>query len=170
MPHALILIQRSLSFPKAVWRAPTTRRTFAPLALPPLVSAALRAWEANFVERGIVEGEADGDGSLLHPPSARTAQERDYAGVFDLAFSQDGVKVRLSQEACVRALRSPRRRSAHLATLRAGEGLRIVLNGKADWPSGRFYYLRDYHLVFCDGLTGSDCPVLRTMDLQANLR
>lgn len=170
MPHALIQIQRSLSFPKAVWRAPTTRRTFAPLALAPLVSAAFRVWEANFVERGIVECEADGDGSLLHPPSARTARELDYAGVFDLAFSQDCVKVRLSREACARALPSPSRRSTHLATLRAGEGLRIILNGKADWPSGRFYYLRDYYLVFCDGLTGSECPELRTMDLQADLR
>ncbi|QOY88348.1 hypothetical protein [Paludibaculum fermentans] len=86
-----------------------------------------------------------------------------------LDFSGTGLNVRLSQEACLQALPSPKRASRHLATLQDGATVRIVLNGKADWPSGRYYYLQDYHVIFRCGAAETGFEEPRTIDLQADL-
>ncbi len=155
--------------PKATWRLRSTRRTLAPLSIESVVAAGLGAWRLDPLSRAIVESEIGPDGALLKPPVVRKAKDRDWSGAFDLQFSGDLVKLKVSQEACRREVYTPRRSSRHIATLRFWEPLRIVLNGKADWSSGRYYYLQDYHVVLCNGSMPTSLSPIRTFDLQADL-
>jgi hypothetical protein len=155
--------------PKATWRLRSTRRSLLPLPLEPLVAAGLSAWQSDPVSPAIIESEIESDGAILKSPVLRKANDRDWSGVFGIQFSGEIVKLKLSQEACRREVYTPRRSSRHIANLRFWEPLRIILNGKADWSSGRYYYLLDYHVILCNALTLESLSPLQTFDLQADL-
>jgi hypothetical protein len=155
--------------PKATWRLRSTRRSLPPLPIEPFVAAGLSAWRSDPISPAIIESEIGPDGEILKSPVFRKAKDRDWSGVFDVQFSGDLVKLKLSQEACRREVYTPRRSSRHIASLRFWEPLRIILNGKADWPSGRYYYLQDYHVVLCNDLTPASFSPIRAFDLQADL-
>ncbi|MGJ5818924.1 hypothetical protein [Paludibaculum fermentans] len=133
------------------------------------VGTVIHGWAASPIERAIVECDVDLDGALLKPPAIRAARDLDCAGVFGFGFTKDSLKVRLDQEACQRMLPSPKRRSRHLANLSQGTAIRVVLNGKADWPSGRYYYLLDFHVIFHGAAATEGIDMRRTFDLQADL-
>ena len=105
----------------------------------------------------------------MTPRAPRGLKHQDAAGIFDLVTTNDQVKLRLSQEACRREVYTPRRSPQYIATLRTWEPIRVIINGKADWHSDRYYYLQDYHVVLCDGPRGESLLPQRTFDFQADL-
>ena len=169
MRLAVLILKRSFSLPKAAWRLQSTRRTLEALDLEPLLAQALRTWDEGSPSPAIIEWEVAPDGTAQGRPSLREADSSDEAGVFELEFVSEGVKLRLSQEACHREVYMPRRPSRHIATLGPWETVRVVLNGKADWPSGRFYYVQDYHVVVCDNRSPERLRTERLLDLQEDL-
>ena len=116
----------------------------------------------------IVELEINLDGVESRPVTIRKARATDASGVFELQFSEGSVRVKLVREAFNRHF-IPRRRSQYLTVLALGEPVRVLLNGRAGWHSGTFYYLHDYHLVLCDDLEGEISLPMRQFDLQADL-
>ena len=154
--------------PKDIWRLAVTRRTLPPLDYGPLILQALQTWPEGGASPVMIEAHVVRDGGALEAAVLRAAKSHDCAAIFELNFSDDRAKLRLSEQACAREVHTPRRRSRQLATLRLWEPVRVVLNGKADWPSGRLYYLLDYHVVLC---SRGPCALLpaRTYDLQADL-
>ena len=164
----MLILKRSYSIPKQVWREAATRRTPPPLVLDPLVEQALSAWTPAG-EAALIEADVQPGGGGLRGLAVRAAREEDASGVFTLSFAGDNIRLRLSQKACRREVCVPRRSSRHLAILELWQPLRLILNGKADWPGGRFYFVQDYHVLLCDP-TPPDClPEVRTFDLQADL-
>ncbi|MBL8235071.1 MAG: hypothetical protein JNL98_41600 [Bryobacterales bacterium] len=137
----------------------------------PLVEQALSPQTAPAPEGNvIVDAEISQDCTHLAKLFARTATTaREFQGALALTFNDGRVKLALNSEACRRELFTPRRPSQHLGTLKPWEPVRVILNGKADWSSGRFYYLQDYHVILCDGPQPQTLPVARTFDLQAHL-
>jgi hypothetical protein len=168
--RAVLILKRAISVPKHIWRLPSTRRALQPLSLEPLVARALEAWEPGLVSPAIVEHDiSEIDGTASRVPVARMAQRDDWAGVFHLSFSEEQVKLKLSHEACRREVISPRRSSQHIAELRLWKPIRVILNGKADWPSGRYYYVRDYHVVLCAEVRPESLGEVQIVDFQADL-
>lgn len=45
----------------------------------------------------------------------------------------------------------------------------MIINGKADWYSDRYYYLQDYHVVLCAAPRGESVLPVRMFDFQADL-
>jgi len=167
--RTILFLKRSLLIPKAVWRVPSTCRTLTPLTLEPLVCAALEDTTCESAQASLIEEEVVADGSATQGRVSRRLKEHDSAAVFDLAVADDSVKMRLNQEACRREVYTPRRSSQFLAVLKPWEPIRVVLNGKADWPSGRIYYVQDYHVILCGPARSCVLLPVRTFDLQADL-
>jgi hypothetical protein len=117
----------------------------------------------------VIESEVSVDGTAILSLLSRGLTEHDSAGVFDFAVTDDAVRVRLSEEACRMAVYTPRRSSQFLAALKPWEPIRVVLKRKADWSSGRYYYLLDYHLVLCDAALSFALLPVRIFDYQADL-
>lgn len=109
------------------------------------------------------------DGSDVTKPVSRKLKEHDSAGVFNFVISGHDVKLRLNQEACGREVYVPRRPSQFLAVLKPWEAIRVILNGKADGHSDRYYYLQDYYVILCDPARTHESIPVRTFDLQADL-
>src|SRR5262249_27241709 len=130
---------------KSIWRLPSTRRMLPPITqLQPLVDKALHVWTVKHASMVLIEGEISEDGSDVRTRVPRLLKPYDSAGVFDLSATDEKVKLRISQEGCRREVHTPRRSSQYLATLRPWEPIRVILNGKADWHSDRYYYLLDH--------------------------
>ncbi len=168
MSITVLILKRSLSIPKAVWRLPATRRTLPPLHLEPLLKGCDLRVSGNGPAE-LIEWEVAADGSEIQTRAQRPLKENDSAGVFDLVFNGGKVKLRLSQEACRREMYTPRRPSQYLTVLDPGEPVRVILNGKADWPSGRYYYLQDYHVILFAGASQRQLLPVRNFDFQADL-
>jgi hypothetical protein len=115
--------------------------------LEPLLETALDVSASAQTSANLIESEATSDGSEVRTRVSRELKNDDSAGVFELSTNAGTVKLRLSQEACRREVYTPRRSSQFLAALQPWEPIRVVLNGKADWPSGRYYYLQDYYVI-----------------------
>jgi len=154
---------------KDLWRVSSTCRTLQPLTLEPLVSAALSDTTCEAPPANLIEYEVSADSSAIQSRISRRLKEHDSAGVFDLAIAGEAVRMRLSQEACRREVYTPRRSSQFLASLKPWEPIRVILNGKADWSSGRFYYLQDYHVILCSPVGSYVLLTVRTFDFQADL-
>jgi hypothetical protein len=130
----------------------------------------LQVWTRTSVSPVIIESDLAQGGTELSTAVPRNAKETDWAGVFELRTTGKEIKLRLSQEACSREVHTPRRSSQYVATLQPWEPIRLILNGKADWPSGRLYYLQDYHVVLCGADScPENLPPVRTFDFQADL-
>jgi hypothetical protein len=167
---SIVILKRSVSLPKSIWRLPSTRRTLPPLTrLQSLLETALHEWAAEDKSPALIEGEISEDGLSVTPRRPRGLKHQDSAGVFDLVTTNDQVKLRLSQEACRREVYTPRRSPQYIATLRMWEPIRVIINGKADWHSDRYYYLQDYHVILCDRPRGESLLAVRTFDFQADL-
>jgi len=166
----IIILKRSASIPKDCWRLPSTRRTLPALTLlESLLNAALLVWTPQDGSPTLIESEVGEDGIDVKTRVARALKDDDSAGVFDFRITGQKVKLRLSQEACQREVFTPRRSSQFLTDLKPWSPIRVILNGKADWHSGRQYYLQDYHVILCD-MPRPDGPLLvRTFDFQADL-
>ena len=166
----IIILKRSVSMPKDVWRLPSTRRSLLTLTLSEsLLDAVLLAWTPQDDSRTLIQSDVAEDGIKVKTEAMRTLKDEDSAGIFDLRTTGQKVKLRLSQEACRREVYAPRRSSQFLTDLKPWEPIRVILNGKADWHSGRQYYLQDYHVILCD-MPRPDGPLLvRTFDFQADL-
>jgi len=165
----ILVLKLSLSMPKAVWRVPSTCRTLPPLALRPLVSSVLADSPSDNTSANLIESEVAQDASGIERHLSRRLKEHDSVGVFDISIAGDTVKVRLSQEACRREVYTPRRASQFLTALTPWEPIRVILNGRADWSSGRYYYLQDYHAILCGPMRSYDLLPVRTFDFQADL-
>ena len=155
--------------PKAVWRKPSTCRTLPPVVLEPLIDSALQNSQAQHTPANLIESEVAADGSRITNRISRKLKESDWAGVFDFTVAGQDVKIRLSQEACGREVYTPRRSSQFLAVLKPWEPIRVILNGKADWHSDRYYYLQDYYVILCGPVRAEVLLSVRTFDLQADL-
>lgn len=155
--------------PKAVWRKPSTCRTLPPLALQPLIDWALQDPQPQNTPANLIESEVAADGSSITNRVSRKLKEDDSAGVFDFAIAGQDVRIRLSEEACLREVYAPRRSSQFLTVLKPWGPIRVILNGKADWHSHRYYYLQDYYVVLCDSVRTHESLPVRTFDLQADL-
>jgi hypothetical protein len=167
---AIVILKRSVSMPKSIWRLPATRRTLPPLAeLRSLVDTSLDGWTAEGKAAALIESEISEDGLEVKSRGLRPVKHQDSAGVFDLTTTDDQVKLRLSQEACRREVYTPRRSPQYLTTLRPWEPIRVILNGKADWHSDRYYYLQDYHVILCHAARGESLLPVRIFDFQADL-
>ena len=169
MAIAIVILNRSVSLPKEVWRLPSTERTLRPLALEALLPVVLQAWSSASAPALLIESDIAADGSEVRTQVPRPLKDTDWAGVFALSVVGEKVKLQLSQEACMREVYTPRRRSQHLATLRPWEPARVILNGKADWPSGRRYYILEYSVTLCDTPRMGELLPVRNFDLQADL-
>ena len=90
-------------------------------------------------------------------------------GALEVHTLDSAFKLKLNGEACQHQVYTPRRNSRHLAALAFWKPIRVLLNGKADWSSGRYYYLQDYHVVLCNESMPSSLPAPELMDLQADL-
>jgi hypothetical protein len=77
--------------------------------------------------------------------------------------------VKLSEQGCFHAVHQPRRSSRHLPTLHCWEPIQVVLNGKADWTSGRFYYLKHYLIVLANESFPERLAPSKIFNLQADL-
>ena len=137
--------------------------------LEPLLKAALLLSTAENVSPTLIESNVAEDGIEVKAGVVRTLEGDDSAGIFDLSIIDQQVRLRLSQEACRREVYTPRRSSRFLTVLKPWTPIRVILNGKADWPSGRYYYLQDYHVVLCDPSPIDGPFSVRTFDFQADL-
>jgi hypothetical protein len=166
----IIILKRSASMPKDIWRLPSTRRTLPTLALlESLLNAALLVWTPQDGSPMLIESDVAEDGIEVKTGVMRALKDEDSAGIFDLRATGQTVKLRLSQEACRREVYTPRRSSQFLTDLKPWAPIRVIINGKADWPSGRYYYLQDYHVILCE-MPRPDGPLpLQTFDFQADL-
>lgn len=167
-----LVLRRSATLPKHVWRHPATRRTLDPLDIAPLVQQALPGQPTASALEGnvIVDAEISQDCTHLVKLSARTSRtQREFQGALALTFTDGRVKLALNSEACRREVYTPRRQSRHLGALETWAPVRVILNGKAGWSSGRFYYLQDYHVILCDGPQPPTLRTARTFDLQEDL-
>ncbi|MGA3049287.1 MAG: hypothetical protein ABSD67_21835 [Terracidiphilus sp.] len=166
----IIILKRSASMPKDIWRLPSTRRTLPPLTLlESLLDATLLLRTPQDGSPALIESNIAEDGIEANTGAVRTLKDDDWAGIFELKITGQKVGLRLNEEACRREVHTPRRSSQFLTYLKPWEPIRVILNGKADWPSGRYYYLQDYHVILCE-LPRADGPLLlRTFDLQADL-
>lgn len=171
MRAAILILKRSISMPKAVWRSPSTKRTLAPLTMEGLVDKSLQGWSARSpVAQLIIEADVAQDGSDLKAAVPRAALDKDWSGVFALNMVGAQVRLSLTQEACHREVRAPRRSTQFLTCLQPWEPIRVILNGKADdGSSHRHYYLQDYHVVLCQGARPKGLQPVRTFDFQADL-
>jgi hypothetical protein len=166
----ILILKRSVSMPKDIWRLPSTHRTLPPLiSLESLLDAALLVRTPQDGSPALIESQVAEDGIQVKTEVVRTLKDNDSAGIFDLRITGQKVTLRLSQEACRREVYTPRRSSQFLTDLKPWAPVRVILNGKADWSSGRSYYLQDYHVILCD-LPRPDGPfAVRTINLQADL-
>lgn len=163
MPLALLHLRRCVDMRKQVWRRPETRRTLAPRDPGGAFRAAYETWLATSHSPAIVESDWE-------TPQARPAKAVDHTGVFEVRFEEGLARIRLLEEACRLAVHTPRRPTQHIASLRPWQVVRVVLNGKADWSSGRFYYLLDSYLTLCDAAAPLGWQAgIHTIDLQADL-
>lgn len=138
----------------------------------PLVRSALSTWRSNPVSPALIQTEVSLDGGEARPPVVRKAKPADHSGVLRVRFVDEGVKLRIDEEACRSQLQKPRRPSQHLATLEFWNPVRVLLNGKYDSTAGRFYVLQDYHIVLCDDSDSAEQKLSSAMqffDLQADL-
>ena len=167
----ILILRRSVQMPKHLWRQPSTCRTLLPILLEPIVGQALQGRTSHHpTGYGVVEAELSIDGDHLEKRTERTGRiKKDWSGVFNVITVCGQVKLSLSQEACHREVYTPRRSTQHLATLKPWEPIRALLNGKADWSSGRYFYLQDYHVLLCRGEQPSQLSATRTYDFQADL-
>lgn len=156
--------------PKPVWRDPATRRTLSPIEIESHVLTGWRAWRGRPRQAGLVELELSLDGSTIEECSARAAQPHDFSGVFDFDFDAEEVAVELKEEACRRELGVPTRVTRRIAILRPWRPVRVLLNGKADYHTQRWYYLREYHLVLCQPPVPESALEVRFVDLQEDLQ
>jgi hypothetical protein len=169
---ALVVLTRSVCMRKEEWRLPSTRRTLDPIKVESPVSWALRAWRSNPVSPAIIETEISLDGGEIQTPTIRTANQIIHSGVFRVQLVDGGAKIRILEEACRTALNIPRRPSQHLDTLAFWKPMRVLLNGKYDAYSGRYYLLKDYHVVLCDDSATAEQKLsssIQFFDLQADL-
>ncbi len=174
MQIAILILKRSQSMPKAEWRLPATRRTLASIEIASQVTSAWTAWRAQPESPALVICELETESAGSKSPGLKTnvvrkAKNKDHYGALELAISGENVKLKLNGAACQQQVYQPRRKSEHLASLQFWEPVRVLLNGKADWSSGRFYYLQDYHVVLCNETMPAHLPEPRLIDLQADL-
>jgi hypothetical protein len=155
--------------PKDIWRLPETCRTLPGLALELLLRDVLHSRRSENTPPTLVEADIAVDGRRVETQRSRTLKDSDSVGVFDLRIADGRVRLRLSEEACRREVYTPRRSSQFLVALQPWEPIRVILNGKADWPSGRYYYLQDYFVLLCDPPLHDALLPVRTFDLQADL-
>jgi len=161
-----LLLSRALDIPKALWRQRDTRRTFDAFPLAAIVNNQLANGLPAEATLRIVELAPDA--ASVTRQHSRAWKEIDHLAVFRTNRSSESVKIALDAQAC-NSLGAPSRPSQHLATLEAWQPLRVVLNGRADYSSGRYYFLREYHLIFCPGTNRESLRETRTVDLQADL-
>ena len=155
--------------PKQVWRLPSTRRTLDPISIDPLVA---RAWQQALKEPALpvtIVADIEGDPPAIKSTAIRKTKPRDRSGALEVHVSGQVVKLKLNGEACRQQVYTPRRNTQHLGTLQLWEPVRVKLNGKADWSSGRFYYLQDYYVVICGQSLPGKLPTPRLMNLEADL-
>jgi hypothetical protein len=163
----LLVLKRSVEIPKAVWRLPATRRTLDSFSLAPL----LRQLPIHTIplQPTLLTAELTPEATEITHQQTRPLKPIDHTGVFRLTQAQNTVKVALYAEACRLRLHLPHRPSRHLANLEPNQPRRVLLNGRADWSSGRYYYLRDDHLILFHGPQPTELPPATTIDLQADL-
>lgn len=162
---SIIILKRSASIPKNVWREPGTTRTFHALHIEEYVAAAWMTWMADKTKPAVIQSQIDevnGQGQI----EIRRTNPIEHSGVFRLYFSDDTVKVRLAPEACRNELHVPGRRDIHIARLQPWQPIRVLLNGKGDWHSDRYYFLQEYYLVLARDEMPVPLPALQTVDLQ----
>ena len=163
----LLVLKRSIEIPKTVWRLPATRRTLDPFPLAPLLRLLLP--QTIPPQSTLLTAELTPDATGITHQQTRPLKPIDHTAVFRLTQAQNTMKVALDSEACRLRLHHPHRPSRHLANFEPYRPLRVLLNGRADWSSGRYYYLRDYHLILFPGPQPTELPPLTTIDLQADL-
>src|SRR5580704_6924557 len=104
----IVILKRAASIPKDVWRMPSTRRTLPALtSLESLLSTALLFWTAENVSPTLIESDIAEDGVEVKTGVVRTLKDDDSAGIFGLRITGQGMKLRLSEEACRRELYTP---------------------------------------------------------------
>jgi hypothetical protein len=172
MRSCIVLLKRSLSMPKEVWREPACPRTLGQIDVEPLIKYAWRASQLERSEQGSIELSLRPDGSSEYAPSIHVIQgkQKAFIGVFDVTFvTTDRVKVTLSEEECSRQLGIPRRRTRQIGLLRPWKPIRVLVNGRSASYSGQYYYLQEYHFALCMEPTANRLGPTRLVDLQADL-
>lgn len=155
--------------PKAVWRTPSTRRTLAGFQIDSFLTSAWRQWMDQAISPAMVSCDLEAEPLALKSVTVRKLKPRDYSGALEIHLADSVFKLRLNAEGCRRQVYTPRRNSKHLAPLTFWKPIRVLLNGRAGWYSGQFYYLQDYHVVLCNESMPSSLPAPDLIDLQADL-
>ncbi len=170
MALGILVLRRALSIPKSIWRLSATPRTLCPLPVDRLILDCWQEYSPGLLEQNaFIELQLTATGERVGPPGVRTVKQRDWVRLFDFEFETEEVKVVLKEEGCRKEVYTPRRTTRQIAQLKAWKPVRVLLNGKADWHDGRFYYLQDYHLVLCSGPAPSSLPEVRLIDLQEDI-
>jgi|SRR5215471_792456 len=166
------MLERSSLIPKDVWRDPSCRRTLLPIEVRRLITNAWNSNQDKAAEEASIIVSLDPDGSPKKLPSVHPMQgeQKNYIGVFDVAFiSTDRVRVTLREEECALRVGLPKRRTRQIALLRPWRPVRILLNGRSSSYSGQHYLLREYHLALCSGSAPEHIQAPRLLDFQADL-
>jgi hypothetical protein len=172
MRSFILLLKRSVSIPKEVWRSPACRRTLAPIDPEPAIRSLWNDSRLKTADHATVSISLSEDGSSKNAPMIHSIQgnQKAFIGVFDAAFtSSDQVEVTLREEECARELRTPIRRTRKIGLLRPWTPLRVLLNGRSSGSSGQWYFLQEYFLVLCSEPTPKRLEHPRLVDLQADL-
>jgi hypothetical protein len=111
----IVILKRSASIPKDVWRLPSTRRTLPALTLlESLLNTPLLFWTAENVSPTLIESDIAEDGAELKTRIVRTLRRR-LSGHIRFEITGRKVKLKISEEACRREVYTPRRSSQFLA-------------------------------------------------------
>lgn len=175
-PSFLISLERRLVISKDVWRLPSTRRTLPPIDIQATLLGLWRQASHEIDPRSItswqlIRATLDAEGAVSGTPSQQDINWSHplHSGVFRFCLREDGaIQVRLSSEACSSAFGAPRRESRHLANLRAGDSIRVLLNGRQSSHSGQYYVIAEYSLFICTNDLDAQ-PSTQVLDLQADL-
>jgi hypothetical protein len=169
MRSAVVLLRRESMTPKSIWRDASFRRTMHPVEISSTVLSAWTSHHSELVEQGVIAVSLEADGSqsspgVLHPMQS---EHKKILGSLEISFTApDTVKVILRGD---KLHGVPKRATRQIAVLRPWRPIRILMNGRFDAHSDRFYTLSEYHLALCNDPAVERLPSPRFIDLQADL-
>jgi len=170
MKRAVILLQRTLTMTKEVWRAPNTRRTFSVLDAGPLLIQAWRECGERIQDRSLVVAKLTTDGLAFEgAPAVLEGPTKSRGGIFAVEWQAAGAVVRLDPKLCLQAVGSPAREQKRFGLQAAWSPVHVIINGRSVYTSGVLYSIADYYFCLAEGEPPGALPPLQSHNLQGDL-